>query len=237
MRGLDGTVTWTFGAGAPEVVCAPLNLCDIELQRGEQILNMSIGDSARWQTQTISGTAPLSPHVIVKPSEVGISTSMIISTDRRTYHVHLVADRTQYTALTRFVYPEELLQQAQAAEKRKAAEEQHLMVPALSAGGAVTADQLDFRYQIDGQAPFRPVRVFNDGTRTIIQLPADLEHEAVPVLLVTNRDAPSTAGQTAAVNYRLIDNRFIVDSVFTQAVLATGVGRHAKVVRVTHLTE
>jgi type IV secretion system protein VirB9 len=162
---------------------------------------------------------------------------MIISTDRRTYHVHLVADRTQYTALTRFVYPEELLQQAQAAEKRKAAEEQHLMVPALSAGGAVTADQLDFRYQIDGQAPFRPVRVFNDGTRTIIQLPADLEHEAVPVLLVTNRDAPSTAGQTAAVNYRLIDNRFIVDSVFTQAVLATGVGRHAKVVRVTHLTE
>jgi len=47
--GPDGRVLYSFGAGLPTVVCAPLRVCIIELQAGEKIVGEpQIGDSVRW---------------------------------------------------------------------------------------------------------------------------------------------------------------------------------------------
>ena len=47
--GSDGRVLYSFGAGLPTVVCAPLRVCMIELQAGEKIVGEPhIGDSVRW---------------------------------------------------------------------------------------------------------------------------------------------------------------------------------------------
>ena len=44
VSGADGRVVYSFGAGLPTVVCAPLRLCMIELQSGEHIA----GETAHW---------------------------------------------------------------------------------------------------------------------------------------------------------------------------------------------
>ena len=36
--GPDGKVPYSYGAGLPTVVCAPLRICIIELQLGEKVM-------------------------------------------------------------------------------------------------------------------------------------------------------------------------------------------------------
>jgi len=243
MLGPDGSVVYVFGFGAPEVVCSPLNLCDIELEKGEQITsNPSAGDQARWLIQFIPGTAETSPHLVVKPNDVGIETSLIVPTNRRTYHLHLISDAKKYTSITRFAYPEALMAQTRQQAEEKKATEAHLAVTPFPGGRVLTTDQLNFHYKISGKAQFNPVRVYNDGQHTIIQLPPEVRSGDAPILMLANRDAPSSVGPTAAVNYRLVDDghsndgpRFIVDSVFREAELISGVGSRAKIITITYL--
>jgi type IV secretion system protein TrbG len=47
--GEDGRVLYSFGAGLPVVVCAPLRVCIVELEPGEEMVGEPhIGDSVRW---------------------------------------------------------------------------------------------------------------------------------------------------------------------------------------------
>src|SRR5581483_1446240 len=47
--GRDGRILYSYGAGLPTVVCAPLRVCMIELQAGEKLVGEpQIGDSVRW---------------------------------------------------------------------------------------------------------------------------------------------------------------------------------------------
>ena len=47
--GKDGRVLYTYGAGLPTLVCAPLRVCVVELEAGEKLVGEpQIGDSVRW---------------------------------------------------------------------------------------------------------------------------------------------------------------------------------------------
>ena len=69
--------------------------------------------------------------------------------------------------------------------------------------------------------------MYNDGTRTYIQMPASMAQGEAPTLLIV-RD-----GEDTLVNYRLDGDRFVVDTIFDKAVLLTGVGRHQSKVVIT----
>src|SRR5439155_25065715 len=78
----DEFVQYTYGLTEAVVTCQPLRVCDIELEAGEEILNVSLGDSSRWLVSpAFSGDAEgLTPHVLVKPTELGIATNAVITT-------------------------------------------------------------------------------------------------------------------------------------------------------------
>lgn len=46
-------------------------------------------------------------HLIVKPVEPNLNTSLIITTSRRVYHIALRSDATAYMARVGFIYPDE----------------------------------------------------------------------------------------------------------------------------------
>ena len=46
--GADGAIRFLFGATQPSMVCAVLQVCDVELQPGEQVNSLHLGDTARW---------------------------------------------------------------------------------------------------------------------------------------------------------------------------------------------
>ena len=76
-HGPDGKVVFLFGQIQPSVVCSPLQVCDIELQPGEIVRDVLLGDTVRWKVEPATSGAPGSQavHLIVKPSEPGLVNS------------------------------------------------------------------------------------------------------------------------------------------------------------------
>lgn len=105
-----GLVTFAYGSGIPTVVCALLELIDLAFEKGESILSVQLGDSVRWNIESaISGSANDSvEHLIVKSLEAGLKTSMLITTDRRTYHIRLKSTEADFMPAVVFSYPNSL---------------------------------------------------------------------------------------------------------------------------------
>src|SRR2546430_9910068 len=84
----DEFVQYPYGLTEAIVTCKPLRVCDIELEAGEEALSVSLGDSSRWlASPAFSGDGEgLTPHVLVKPTELGMATNAAITTTRRTYY-------------------------------------------------------------------------------------------------------------------------------------------------------
>lgn len=219
-------IQYPHGLTEAVVTCEPLRVCDIELETGEEILNLSLGDAGRWlASPAFSGAnSALTPHVIVKPTEYGIVTNAVITTTRRTYYLGLVSKpkgKPGHVRRVKFYYPRDLLQEvnglfrARQAASRREQETTVARLPRLS------VEALNFDYEVtEGQGlPWRPVRVFDDGRQVYIQMPESMRTSEAPVLLVQTR-----GGEAALVNYRLRTPYYVVDKLFETAVLIIGVG-------------
>ena len=211
-------VLYLYGAGQPVLVCSPLNVCLIELEAGEKIKpgSVHLGDQARWQVSPSMGAGDTT-HLVVKPTDVGLATSMAIVSDRRTYYLRLVSRREDHMPAIAWVYPGKLETRLEAFHL---AQEAQTATRLLVATGEDISN-LDFNYTVSGcsSCPWRPLRVYNNGTQTIIQLGRSMAELEVPALLVVSGNTEGLA------NYRLRGNRYVVDHVFDEAILVTGVGR------------
>ncbi|WP_079521259.1 P-type conjugative transfer protein TrbG [Luteibacter sp. 22Crub2.1] len=224
VAGPDGSVRFLFGQSQPSIVCAVMQVCDVELEPGEQVSSVNLGDAVRWLVEpALSGAGATSvQHLVIKPLDVGLETSLMVTTDRRTYHLRLRSHRTEYMPRVAFSYPASV-DAKWAAMKRQAAATQAVK-PTVVQKKEYLGD-LDFGYRISGNAPFKPARVYNDGVKTIIEMPSTFSQGEAPTLLVV-RESGSLfrKDEEVMVNYRLQDGRYIVDTLFKKAVLVAGVG-------------
>lgn len=221
--GANGAIKFLFGAQQPSIVCAVLQVCDVALQPGEQVNSIHLGDTARWTIEpAITGSGPYEvQHLVIKPMDVGLETSLIVTTNRRAYHLRLRSHRTEYMPQVSFTYPEDALAKWDAIQRRETQERIDRTIPQT---GEYLGD-LDFDYGLSGSASWKPVRVYNDGRKTIIEMPAAMEQTEAPTLLVVRRNgALFRDEETVMVNYRVQGNRYIVDTVFDRAILIAGVG-------------
>jgi len=211
-KGADGKVIFLYGEVQPSVVCSPLQVCDIELQGGEVVRDVLVGDTVRWKVEpATSGSAGgQAIHLIVKPSEPSLVTSMVVTTSRRTYHIQLKSHPTQYMARVGFEYPEDV--------STKLADINARIEASTIPGAGVPAEQLNFSYSVSGNAGWRPTRVYSDGLKTYIQFPRSISGQDAPVLFVTS------GGQNRIVNYRMKGDMMDVDYHVDRAVLVSGVG-------------
>ena len=211
-KGADGKVIFLYGEVQPSVVCSPLQVCDIELQGGEVVRDVLVGDTVRWKVEpaTSGAAGGQAIHLIVKPSEPGLVTSMVVTTSRRTYHIQLKSHATQYMARVGFEYPEDV--------SAKLADVNARLEASTIPGAGVPAEQLSFAYSVSGSAGWRPTRVYSDGQKTYIQFPRSISGQDAPVLFVVS------GGQNRIVNYRMKNNMMVVDYNIDRAVLVSGVG-------------
>lgn len=211
-KGPDGKVIFLYGEVQPSVVCSPLQVCDIELQPGEVVRDVLVGDTVRWKVEpaTSGAAGGQAIHLIVKPSEPGLVTSMVVTSSRRTYHIQLKSHQTQYMARVGFEYPEDV--------SAKLADINARMEASTIPGAGVPAEQLNFAYSVSGSAGWRPSRVYSDGQKTYIQFPRSISGQDAPVLFVVS------GGQHRIVNYRMKNDMMIVDYAVDKAVLVSGVG-------------
>lgn len=231
--GKDGRVVYTYGAGLPAVVCAPLRICVLELQAGERLVGEPhIGDSMRWVlAPASSGQAEgATPMIVLKPKQTGLDTNLLVTTDRRAYYLRLISKPDEYLARVAFAYPDDDTRKWQAnlaeEERRRNAEHQARVSPVAS------LESLYFDYRIESAEPhIRPVRVVDDGRKTFIQMTPDAAHRETPVLVVLGPDGPEM------VNYRVKGDIYIVDRLFERGALLLGVGKktqRAEIIRGTY---
>ena len=208
----DGKVVYVYGATMPTIIGAPMQICDIELEAGELINELLVGDTARWVVESGSSKGGTT-HIFVKPFDAGLQTSLVVTTNRRVYHMKLVSRRSGHTPYIGFLYQSQM--KAVQDKDTKA----RIWNTAMEDGEPVDMSNLNFAYKVKGKAPWRPVKVYDDGRKMYLRLPEEVKRGEVPALLVKRGD------EDALVNYRLKNNTFEVDGIFPNVVLITGVGR------------
>src|SRR5690349_16531085 len=170
--GKDGRVLYTYGAGLPTLVCAPLRVCVVELETGEKLVGEpQIGDSVRWIISPAnSGSGDFTTAmIVVKPKQPGLDTNLLVTTDRRAYYLRLISKPEDYLAKIAFAYPENEAAKwkIQLAEDQRRREESE----AVKVAPVESVDGLYFDYRIqDGDENMRPFRVVDDGKKTFIQM-------------------------------------------------------------------
>ena len=212
---------WSNGS-VYHVYTAPGMVTDIALQPGEGLVAVAAGDTARWVIgDTTSGSGETKQtHILVKPFAAGLSTNLIITTDRRTYHMRLSSSSGPAMAAMAWTYPQDALlalkRQAEVAEAAKP------IAPGLA------VEHLHFNYRISGDKPhWRPLRAFDDGRQTFIEfLPSIANGEAPPLFLI------GAEGKAELVNYRMQGHYYVVDRIFDRAELRLGTKKQ-QVVRIT----
>jgi len=263
----NGSLEYTHGSGSTIILAKPTDLVDIELQEGEEVNDILIGDSVRWIiTPTAQGSKnglSQTTHIIVKAKKPNLTTRLIITTNRRTYRLRLVSSSVFNMPYVAFSYPQSTQRNAfksylsdikKIETMRKKVvddvqEKQAKQIEDLKAELAAKiaehkaqdkkekyaakrlADplKLDFFYRVKrkkGSPRWTPSQVYNDGQKTYIVMPKTMATDEAPILLV------SEGKKKELVNYRLVDNKFVVDKIFNTAVLVTGVGRSRKEVEI-----
>jgi len=72
------------------------------------------------------------------------------------------------------------------------------------------------------------VRVFDDGAKTYIQMPAGVQNRQAPAFVILGQD-----GKGELVNYRVKDQLYVVDRLFDHAQLILGSGKKAQKVEIS----
>ena len=202
---------------------APEQVSDIALQSGESLSSGAAGDTARWVIGDTTSGAGLGrrTHVLVKPSAAGLSTNLVIATDRRVYHVELKSNAKDAMASISWTYPDDALLALKSAAEA---------TPKAPVASGIAVEALDFNYRIEGDdPPWRPLRAFDDGRQVFIEFPPTLPQGEAPPLFIRGE-----GGRAELVNYRVRGRYYVIDRLFSAAELRLGEKRQ-QVVRIVRV--
>jgi P-type conjugative transfer protein TrbG len=210
----------------PTVDCAPLRTTDIQLQPGETITDVALGDTERWMATPAASGDPRNavPHLAVKPQAPAIETNLTIYTTKHIYHL-VLRSRGRAMQEVEFYYPDELLAAVKEADAAAANAKQEAVDPPGDSDdivkvAAVDPAQINFAYTVGGSnVPWKPIRAFDDGSHVYVQMPAEMKSSEAPAFLI------NAGSGTQMVNYRVKGNYYVVDRLFSDAILVAGVGR------------
>ena len=199
----------------------------IELQPGETITTDNgkpkAADTVQWLADTVTTGEGAKRQIVVmvKPIVSGIETNMLIPTNKHLYSLLLRAETQSYMPLVAFNYPfDEAQEAAKTAAAAETADTTHETV-------SVTPESMNFAYRIEGaKVIWKPLRVFDDGTKTYLQMPPAMKSWEAPAFFVMDDGrAPQL------VNYRVKGDYYIVDRLFHKAQLRVGTKHFVDVYR------
>lgn len=194
---------------------APGRVIDIQLQPGEKLSGPVIaGDTVRWVVGTTvsrNGASTVT-HVLVKPIQAGLETNFIITTDRRSYHLIAKSLNRNFLPTVSWTYPHDEMSKfdAYSPDGQSAGD--------MLAAGDISPDRLNFKYKIkpDDDYPWTPIRVFDDGSKTYIQMSHDMKNTEAPAFFIKEKSGLNL------VNYRVRGDYYVVDRLFEEGEFRCG---------------
>lgn len=210
-----GTMFYDFDENfVYEIYCQPYRITDLSLEPGEMVLeNPFISESQVWEMG--AGVSRKNgqdvQHFYLKPDISGLTTSMIIITDRRVYHLLLKSFKDCYMAMVEFEYPNTMPYNIKTDAM---VERMNAKTTALS---GIDPKYLSFDYKMSYSIFRKPVwlptRVYDDGRRTYIQMNETVLHTQSPVLFNNKNER---------INYRVDKNLIIIDELIEKVTLRRG---------------
>jgi type IV secretion system protein VirB9 len=153
-------------------------------------------------------------HFFVKPSVSRLTTSMIIITDRRVYHLLLKSFSDRYMVMVKWRYPNKMPFHV----KTNAMEEAQNRINGIQTD-VITVDpamlSFDYRmtYSLFKKPLWLPQRVYDDGAKTYIQLDERILHSESPVMFNDRNER---------INYRVNKNLIVIDELIEKITFRRG---------------
>jgi len=237
------STAYPYGRSQPVLTCLPSRVCDLRLEPGESIDGLALGDPESWQlTELYEGDDPLTPHVLLKPSRFDVATNLVIATDRRVYHVELRApaerdarrDEATYDRAVTWWYPEQWAQRRRTAEERARAAAAAKQAAVAQPAAMLDPTALNWRYDVEPPRKRRqrlgwmPTVVLDDGTRTLIRVPAHVRE--VPAAFGLLDDGSYTPLNASPIR----DGWIVLPTVTGEIHLVVGTGDGRRFVRIVN---
>lgn len=210
-----GTMFYDFDESfVYEIYCQPYRITDLALEPGEMVLeNPFISESQVWEMG--AGVSRKNgqdvQHFYLKPDISGLTTSMIIITDRRVYHLLLKSFKDCYMAMVEFEYPNSM---PYTVKTEAMIERMNSKTNAIS---GIDPKFLSFDYKmyysVFKKPLWLPKRIYDDGRRTYIQMDETVLHTQSPVLFNHKNER---------LNYRVDKNLIIIDELIEKVTLRRG---------------
>ena len=208
---LKGVVYYKYGRGEPLILCSVMHVCDIQMEKGEEISSVQIGDSSRWVIsvkKTTDKTGASYAHLGLKPISSNLESNLIIFTDKRNYILVVKSGKNQkHFSRVAFNYEDEPTNKKIAVV--------YSSIPVRS--------KFDYRIRGD-RMPWTPLQILTDGKKTYIELPKQYFHSKdAPVLHALDDD-----GVSSIINTRQFQNYLIADIMLDKGELIQNVGNSQK---------
>ncbi len=223
LRGDSRLVQFVYDADNTYLVLAkPKAVTHIQFASDEVIQSVAAGDTANWELTPTKNRK----NLFVKPKFDDQETSMTILTDQRTYQFVLrsTGDGRKWYQRVNWLYGTDLVVTMEGDPTLPApAGEQRALPGADSALRHASADAIEglkpealrFSYEIRGDAPFRPVVVFDDGRFTYFKLPSNVQE--LPALF-----AVIDGTEYSLVNFEVKGQYLVAQRLLQSAVLKLG---------------
>jgi type IV secretion system protein VirB9 len=150
------------------ILTRPHVVTHIELAADETVVTFAIGDASKWQAEHAAN------NIFIKPTyENSYTNAVLVTSKKRVYQLVLrsAPDGGKWYQRVSWTYPGVILYQEATDEKRQRDEKEENSAPIRG----LDPSKLNFAYTVKGDAPFKPVTVFDDGRFTWIQLPPGIQ--------------------------------------------------------------
>lgn len=179
----------------------------IELGQGETISTITMGDPTGWKIN------PAGSKIFVKPTDLDITTNMMLITNKRTYLFEMHAEEVKdisdprLTFILRFVYPDDA--DGSVVNTGMSGNDN---VPDLE---TEDLSKFNFRYSITGSQDISPIRIFDDGEFTFFEF-RNINADLPAIFQVDNE------GNENLINFRMRGHYMVVERVSGRYTLRHG---------------
>lgn len=198
------------------ILTKPKAATHLELAADEEVQTIAAGDTKHWEIQrTANGR-----HVFVKPTYPNQENPCTIITTKRTYQIVFRSTDAGAKWYQRVNWRHGQTVLLDIAQIQPKAAEQGVGDAAGRAAGATKAgddelrvnpSKMRFGYQVIGDAEFKPVAIFDDGTFTWIKMPPQVQ------------ELPALFAQTDEDDYQLVNYVVKGEHIVAQRLLKAGV--------------
>lgn len=195
-----------------QILSKPKAVTHLELPEGETIQTVVAGDTAGWELTPSQNLR----HFFLKPKHDQLTTSMTLITERRSYQFVLrsTGEGSKWYQRVTWRNPNSKVLDFSGNDRHQAEKQVFEEPTARPSEEAIRPEDLRFDYTVTGDAPFKPLSVFDNGKMIWLRMPQNLTE--LPVVFAAD------GKDLVLVNYIPKGDSLLVQRLVAELILKIG---------------